>query len=329
MRMGRARLIAALALGLFAWSLSAGAQQPGKVPRLGILSDESPSLGAKTFEPFAQGLRDLGYIEGQNIAFERRYAAEDYEILPGLAAELVGLQPDAILAIGTPAAQAAKSATQTIPVVFARISDPVGLGFVATLARPGGNLTGVSLQLRELAAKRLELLITAVPSAKRVGVLWDPRLLSGDPELREIELAALSLNVELLPAELRDPDDFEPAIRVMLEQRAGALFVVPGPIFTEHIHRILDLTAGARLPTMVPRRDNVEAGGLISYGPNWPDMYRRPAAYVDKILKGAKPADLTVEQPTKFELVINLKTAKALGLDVPWFLQQRADEVIE
>jgi putative ABC transport system substrate-binding protein len=259
--MGRARLIAALALGLFAWSLSAGAQQPEKVPRLGILSDESPSLGAKTFEPFAQGLRDLGYIEGQNIAFERRYAAEDYEILPGLAAELVGLQPDAILAIGTPAAQAAKSATQTIPVVFARISDPVGLGFVATLARPGGNLTGVSLQLRELAAKRLELLITAVPSAKRVGVLWDPRLLSGVPELREIELAARSLNVELLPAELRDPDDFAPAIRVMLEQRAGALFVVPGPIFTEHIHRILNLTAGARLPTMVPRRDNVEAGG--------------------------------------------------------------------
>jgi len=327
--MGRARLIAALALGLFAWSLSAGAQQPGKVPRLGILSDESPSLGAKTFEPFAQGLRDLGYIEGQNIAFERRYAAEDYEILPGLAAELVGLQPDAILAIGTPAAQAAKSATQTIPVVFARISDPVGLGFVATLARPGGNLTGVSLQLRELAAKRLELLITAVPSAKRVGVVWDPRLLSGVPELREIELAALSLNVELLPAELRDPDDFEPAIRVMLEQRAGALFVVPGPIFTEHIHRILDLTAGARLPTMVPRRDNVEAGGLRSYGPNWPDMYRRPAAYVDKILKGAKPADLPVEQPTRFELVINLKTAKALGLTIPYTLLGRADEVIE
>ena len=327
---GHRRLIVAFALGLFAWSLSASAQQPTKVTLVGILSDESPSLGAKTFEPpFAQGLWDLGWMEGQNIAVERRYAAEKYEILPSLAAELVGLQPDVILAVGTPATRAAKTATQTIPVVFARISDPIGLGFVATLAQPGGNLTGVSILTRELAAKRLELLVWAIPEAKRVGVLWDPNLPSGVPELRELEGAARTLNLELIPVEVRKPDDLEPALWAIGEQRAGGLIIVPGPIFTEHVRRIVDLTGKAGLPAMFWRREHAEAGGLMSYGTNYPDMYRRAAAYVDKILKGARPDDIPVEQPTKFEFVVNLKTAKALGLTIPYTLLGRADEVIE
>jgi putative ABC transport system substrate-binding protein len=286
-------------------------------------------LAAKTFEPFAQGLRDLGWVEGQNIAFERRYADDNYEILPSLAAELVRLPPNVILAIGTPAARAAKAATQTIPVVFARISDPIGLGLTPALARPGGNLTGLSVLAHELDAKRLELLVTAVPDAKRVGALWDPGSPSAAPEPREVEDAARPLNLELIPAAVRSPNDFEPALRALVEQHIGALLVVPGLILNEHSQRIIELTAKARLPAMYSRRGNVEAGGLMSYGPSYPDMYRRAAAYVDKILKGAKPADIPVEQPTKFELVINLKTAKALGLTLPYTLLGRADEVIE
>ena len=329
MRIGQIRLIVAFALCVFPWSLSAIAQQPTKVARVAILSDEGPSLGVTSFEPFAQGLRDLGYVEGQNIAFERRSSEGKNEILPSLAAELVRLQPDVILAVGTPATRAAKIATQTIPIVFARITDPIGLGFVAALARPGGNLTGVSLQARELEGKRLEFLITAVPDAKRVGVLWDPSLPSGVSELREVEGVARSVNLEIVPSEVRDPNDFEPALRAMAEQRVDALIVVPGPIFTEHIHWMVDLAAAARLPVMFWRKEHVEAGGLMSYGTNYPDMYRHTAVYVDKILKGAKPADIPVEQPTKFELVINLKTAKALGLTLPYTLLGRADEVIE
>jgi putative ABC transport system substrate-binding protein len=329
MRVVQARFIVALALGLFVVSLSAGAQQATKVARVAILSDESPLLGARSFEPFVHGLRDLGYVEGQNIAFEHRYAAEKNEILPNLAAELVGLQPDVILAIGTPAARTAKSATQTMPIVFARISDPIGSGLVLSLARPGGNLTGVSVQTRELAAKRLELLITAAPEAKRVGALWDPNFPPAGPLLKEIEGAARSLNLELAPMAVRSPDDFEPALRAMVEQRVDALILVNSTIFGEDIHRLPDLTVEARLPATFANREYVAAGGLMSYGPNYPDMYRRAAAYVDKILKGAKPADIPVEQPTKFELVINLKTAKALGLTIPLLLLGRADEVIE
>jgi putative tryptophan/tyrosine transport system substrate-binding protein len=267
--------------------------------------------------------------KGQNVAFERRYAAENSELLPGLAAELVGLRPDVILAIGTRAARAAKSATQTIPVVFARISDPIGFGLVPALARPGGNLTGVSVQTREFAAKRLELLTTAVPHAKRVGALWDPNFPPAGPLLREIEGAARSLNLELAPTAVRSPDDFQPAIRAMMEARVGALIVVNSTIFSEDIHRLPDLAVEARLPAIFASREAVAAGGLMYYGPNYPDMYRRAAAHVDKILRGAKPADIPVEQPTKFELVINLKTAKSLGLTIPLTLLGRADEVIE
>jgi putative ABC transport system substrate-binding protein len=322
------RLIAALALDVFAWSLSAEAQQATRVPRVGILSDETRQQ-VTSFAPFTQGLRDLGYVEGQSIAFEQRYADRKDERLPSLADELVRLRPDVILAIGTPAALAAKAATQGIPIVFARIADPVGSGLVPSLARSGGNLTGVSLQTVELSAKRLDLLIAAVPGLTRVGVLWRPSAQPDGPRLRETEGAARSLNLEIIAAEVGGADDFEPALQAVVGQRAGALLMLGGSVFIEHSQSIAGLTTNTRLPSMFVRREFVEAGGLMSYGPDIPASYRRAAAYVDKILKGAKPADIPVEQPTKFELVINLKTAKALGLTLPYTLLGRADEVIE
>ena len=326
----RRDLLAFLGSATVACSVGALAQQSAKVPRVGILSDETPLLAAEFFEPaFAQGLRDLGWVEGENIVIERRYAAENYEILPSLTAELVRLDPNVIVAIGTPAARAAKGATQTIPIVFTRTADPVGWGLITSLARPGGNLTGLSIQLTELTGKRLELLITAVPDAKRVGVLWEPNFPPAASQLREVEVAARSLNLEIIPTEVRGPDDFEPAFQAMVEQRAGALIVVPGVLFVENVRQLADLTVRARLPTMFYRREFVEVGGLMSYGTNNTEMYRRAATYVDKILRGAKPADIPVEQPTRFELIVNLKTAKALGLTIPLTILGRADEVIE
>jgi putative tryptophan/tyrosine transport system substrate-binding protein len=326
MRAIQAALIVVLALGLGAWLCTADAQQPAGIARVGILSDEISS-SVEWYEPFAQGLRDLGYVEGQNIAFERRYAEGKTEILPSLATELVRLQPEVILAIGTPATRAAKSATQTIPIVFTRIADPVGFGLVSSLARPETNLTGVSDLMVETGAKRLELLNTAVPGAKRVGVLWASDYPAA--ELREIERAAQSLSLELIPIGARSLDEVEPALQAMVEQRASALIVVPAPIFGQRPQRMADLTAKARLPAMFFVKGFVEAGGLMAYGVDPAVRVRRVANYVDKILKGAKPADLPVEQPTKFELVINLKTAKSLGLAIPPLLLARADEVIE
>jgi putative tryptophan/tyrosine transport system substrate-binding protein len=289
----------------------------------------SPPSQAESFESFAQGLRDLGYTEGHNIVFERRYASENYEALPSLAAELVDLRPDVILAIGTPAATTAKAATHTIPIVFARISDPVGAGLASSLAHPGGNLTGVSILTRETAAKRLQLLVRAVPDANRVGVLWHPDFPPAGPQFKEVEEAARSLNLTLVPVGVRGPDDFESALGTMREQGVDALIVVNSPMFSENLHRLPGLLLKARLPSIFPTKKEVAAGGLMSYATDYADMYRRAAAYVDKILKGAKPADLPVEQPTKFELVINLKTAKLLGLSIPPLILARADEVIE
>src|SRR5215469_10800254 len=295
--MRRREFMILLGAAAVAWPLAGRAQQPPHVSRVGILSDESRAL-ATSFEPFAQGLRDLGWVEGQNVTFERRYAEQKYEILQSLAADLIRVQPDVIVAIGTGAARAAKSATQTIPIVFARIGDPIGYSLVPSLSRPGGNLTGVSLLTRELEGKLVEMLITAVPDAKRVGVLWDPSFQAAGPVFREIEGAARSLNLELVPIEVQGPDDFEPAFRAMAEGRANALIVAAGIIFMEYRQRLLDLTGKARLPSMFLRKEFVVAGGLMSYGPNYRDMYRRAATYVDKILKGAKPADLPVQQPT-------------------------------
>ena len=329
MRIKHAGLMVALALGLFASSPSAGAQQPAQVARVGVLSDWSPSLTTKSVEPFVQGLRDLGYVEGQNITFERRSAAEKYETLPSLAAELVRLQPDVILAIGTGAARAAKAATSMIPVVFARTGDPVGSGLVLSLARPGGNLIGLSGQMVETGAKRLDLLITAVPDAKRVSILWDSDSPSGASEVKEIEQGARSLNIEIVPVDVRSSDDFDAAEEAIKARSANALIVVAGVIFAEHAQRLAELAAKVGLPTMGFSKLFAEAGGLMSYGNDLAEMYRRAAAYVDKILKGAKPADLPVEQPTRFELVINLNTAMALGLTIPRTLLGLADEVIE
>jgi len=329
MSIGPTGVLAATVLGLLVWVACAVAQQPAKVPLIAILSDEGPSLAVTSFEPFAQGLRALGYVEGQNIAFERRSSEGKDEILPGLAAELVRLQPDVILAVGTPAARAAKSASQTLPIVFARTGDPIGSGLVPELARPRGNVTGLSLEHSDVDAKRLELLITAVPSIKRVGVLLDANFPPAGLELREVERAARSLNLELIPEELRGPDDLKSALRAMVEQHVSALLLLPSRVIGESSQQIIDLAIKARFAAMFYTRRLVEAGGLMSYGANYPDMYRRAAAFVDKILRGAKPADLPVEQPTKFELIINLKTAKAIGLTIPSVLLARADEVIE
>ena len=328
MRTRTTKLIVALALGLFAWSLAADAQQPAKVPRVGILSDELRSPRTYFEVGVARELRDLGYIEGQNIAFERRYADGKLELLPNLAAELVRLRPDVIFAVGTNSA-AAKGATQTIPVVFARTADPIGSGLVPALARPGGNLTGLSDQQVEIGAKRLELLTTAVADAKRVGVLWNSDYPTNRSELKVLEPAARLLNVQLVPIDVRGANEFDPAFRTLAEQHAGAVIVMAGTIFGEHVQELADLTTKARLPAIFFSRTFVEFGGLMSYQPATADTFRRAAALMDKILRGAKPADLPVEQPTKFELVINLKTAKALGLAIPPMLLVRADEVIE
>ena len=316
-----------LSVPLFA--ADAQEQRPWKFPRIGLLKDQSVALANTQLEGFYKGLRDLGWVEGQNFTFERRYGGGKNEALPDLAADLVRLQVNVIVTIGTPATRAAKNATETIPIVFARIGDPVGFGFVRSLARPGGNLTGVSVLTVELGAKRLELLREAVPGVTRVGVLWDPSFAPATPELREIEGAARSLGIEIHPAAVQRPEEFEGALLAMKRQRATAVFVVNGTVFGEHEKRLADLAVTMRLPMMVLRRGMVEAGGLLSYAPNFPDMYRRAATHLDKILKGAKPGDLPVEQPTQLELVINLKTAKTLGLTISPSVLLRVDHIIK
>ncbi len=329
--MERRAFLGTLACGLLAAPLAAAAQQSGHVPRMGLLSDESASgsLAPFTFGALSNALRDLGWVDGQNFTLERRYAEGNNAVLPGLATELVRLNMDIIVTVGTSATLAAKRATETIPIVCARVGDPVGVGLVKTLSRPGGNLSGVTIISRELDAKRLELLKEAVPNVSRVGVLWDPSFSTGAAELTEIRNAARSLGVELHVVGVRHPEEFERAILTMTKQHVGALIVTPSLLVMEHRKRLADLGAKARLPMMSYRREIVEAGGLVSYGPNFSDMYRRAAIYVDRILKGEKPANMPVEQPTKFELVINLKTAKALGLTIPQSLLLRADQVIE
>ena len=326
------RLGVALAV-LFIPLLAAEAQESraGKTPRVGLLSDESQSLmnAQVAFEALSKGLRDHGWVAGQNFTWERRFSEGKNEVLSQLAVDLVRLRLDVIVTFGTPATRAAKNATEAIPIVFARVGDPVGFGLVRSFARPGGNLTGVSILQVELGAKRLELLREAVPGVTHVGVLWDPSFPPAAPELRQIEAAARSLGVEIQPVAVQRAEEIEGALLAMKRQRAGAVFVVSSVVFGEHRERLADLAAKIRLPLMVYRRELVEAGSLLSYGANFPDMYRRAASYVDKVLKGARPADLPVEQPMNLELVINLKTAKALGLTVPRSLLLRADQVIE
>jgi putative ABC transport system substrate-binding protein len=283
-------------------------------------------------EAFRQGLRDLGHVEGRNVVIEYRDAGGKFERLPTLAAELVALKVDVIVAPSTPAALAAKQATRTLPIVFAVTADPVGSGLVTSLARPDGNVTGLSTLASELVGKGLELLKQAVPGVSQVAVLWQPGALGERTEkdqLKAADVAARALGVRLQFVEARGPADFERAFSDMTRARAGALTALASNMFSRERRRLVDLTARNRLPAVYPLREFVDAGGLMSYGSSFADNYRRAATYVDRILKGAKPGDLPVEQPTKFELVINRKTAKALGLTIPQSLLLRADEVIQ
>jgi ABC-type uncharacterized transport system substrate-binding protein len=318
--------VLALCALLCALSVSAQAQQPKKVPRIGVLSPYSPS-SSFNIEAFRQGLRDLGYVEGQNVVIEQRYAEGNPDRLPRLAAELVRLKVDVIFAQTTPAVQAAKKATTTVPIVTVS-GDPVGFGFVASLARPGGNITGLANLTPELVGKRLELLKEVVPRVSRVAVLWNPDSPGAVVMMRETEAAAASLGLKLQPVEVRGPNDFEHAFSAMKKERAGALVPLRSPLIRDQRKQIAELAAKNRLPAMYDSRDFSEAGGLMSYGAMADDSYRHAAMYVDKILKGTKPADLPVEQPMKFELVINLKAAKQIGLTIPPNVLARADRVI-
>ena len=303
---------------------SAQAQQATKVPRIGYLTggDSSPN------EAFVQGLRDLGYFEGKNIVIEVRNADGTMDRLPDLAAELVHLRVTVIVAVGGQATVPAKHATSTIPIVFTLVSDPVGAGLVSSLARPGGNLTGLSSVSTDLSGKRLELLKEAIPKVSRVAVLYDPTDRSKIAEVKEIKSDARSLGVQLQALEVRRLDEFENAFKTASRAKAGAILVLPTSILNSNRKRIADLAVKNRLPTMLATSQHMDAGALMSYGPDYADLYRRAAVYVDKILKGAKPADLPVEQPKKFEFVVNLKTAKQIGLTIPPNVLVRADRVI-
>ena len=323
----RRKLIVALGAGAFAAPLACFAQpQRSKVARIGLL--ESTSSSANQREALITGLRELGYVEGKNMIIEDRWAEGKYERLPGLAAELVQMKVDVIVAAGSPAVQAAKQATTTIPIVMVRIGDPVGSGFVASLSRPGGNITGPSNITVEVASKYVELLRAAVPKLSRVTVLVNPANPIHPGFLKSIQATAKANSVTISPIQASTASEIEAAFGAMKQERAGALIVLADPFFASQVRRIAEPAAQHRLPTMFWTRELVESGGLMSYGQNNAEHYYRAATYIDKILKGAKPGDLPVEQATKFELVINMKTAKALGLTMQDLLF-RADKVIE
>jgi putative tryptophan/tyrosine transport system substrate-binding protein len=314
--------------GAAAWPLAARAQQPaGRIWRLGILSPAAPP--DPLVEAIRQRLRELGYIDGRNIVFEYRWAEGKLDRLTDLARELVGSKVDVITTLSTPAALAARNATTTIPIVFTAVGDPVGSGVVPSLARPGGNATGTSLLATELSAKRLELVREIVPGISRVAMLWNDTNPSMVLRAHETEGAATKLGVIIQSIGVHDLIDFDAAFSTIESSRADALLTLVDPFTLKHRERIVDFAARRHLPAIYEAREFVQSGGLVSYGPSLVAGQRRAAEYVDKIFKGSKPADLPVEQPTKFELIINLKTAKALGLEVPLQFQQLADEVIE
>jgi len=319
-----------VAVSILAAPLATAAQPAEKVQRIGYLSAGSATSSPRAVEAFRQGLRELGWVEGQNIVIEYRRAEGRFDRLPDLAAELVRLKVDVFVAGPTPVAVAAKKATGTIPIVMFGVGDPVGLGLIASLARPGGNLTGLSFSVgMDTFGKGLELLKEAVPKVRRVAILSNPANPAHALAISNVKAAAGSLGVQLQLLEAREPNQFDRAFAAMAKQRVDALLVVADGMFILYRARLADLAAKNRLPSMHGVTENVEAGGLMSYGPSTVAAMRRAAFFVDKILKGAKPADLPVEQPTKFELVINLKTAKALGLTIPQSLLLRADQVIE
>jgi putative tryptophan/tyrosine transport system substrate-binding protein len=313
---------------LLALCFSAEAQQPKKVPRIGFLASSAESSKSR-LAAFQQGLRKLGYVEGKNIVIEPRYAAGQFEKLPELAAELVRLKVDVLVVVGAPPAHAAKTATDVIPIVMGNAADPVGTGLVASLARPGGNITGLSDFNLGVVTKRLELLKEVVPSLSRVAVLLNPANPTNPPQLKEIQDVAPALGVTLRPFEVKGADDIDRAFIVSRKERLGAIFVIGGLQFPLDQTRIPELAVKSRLPAIYTSVQSVIAGGLMSYGTNFEDLYRRAATYVDKILKGAKPAELPVEQPMKFEFIINLKAAKQIGLTIPPNVLARADRVMK
>jgi putative tryptophan/tyrosine transport system substrate-binding protein len=317
-------IVARLTVGVVA-----AAQQPARIPRIGILAGASASNVSPRVEAFRQRLRELGYVEERNIVIEYRYAEGKRERLPDLAAELVRLKVDVIVAFSPAAILAAKNASPTIPIVFASVGDPVGDGLVSSLARPGGNITGLSAMSPDLDGKRLELLKEAFPRVARVAFLWPSSGTRGNLTLTEMEAAAKTLGLKLLSLPVRGLDDFESAFARAKRDGAQALITTPNSLIITQQRQLLDFAAKNRLPAMYPTSEFVEAGGLMSYAPNNADLWRRAATYVDNILKGAKPSDLPVEQPTKFELIINLKTAKHIGVTIAPEVLTRADKVIQ
>jgi putative ABC transport system substrate-binding protein len=327
--MPRLRLITSVTVALVSLFTTgvAEAQQAAKVARIGWLGVDE--RGAHLRVACLEGLRDLGYVEGRNFVIEIRYTGGSAERAPAAAAELAALKLDVIVAGTTAAALAAKHATRTIPIVFPAGSDPVTIGLVSSLARPGGNVTGLSFLSAELVGKHLELLKQALPAVSRVAVLWHPGERPGKDMLKGTDGAARALGLQLHLVQVPRPDDFDRAFSEATRARAGALAFAPSGLFFVERRRLVDLAAKHRLPTVWPFREAVDAGGLMSYAPHLPDQYRHAATYVDKILKGAKPGDLPVEQPTKFELVINLRTARTLGVSIPVSVLALADQVVE
>ena len=326
--MKRREFITLLGGAAAAWPLAARAQQAAKLPTIGFLGATSPSAEGQRIAAFMQRLRELGWIEGRNVAIEYRWAEGRTERFAELAAEFVQLKVDVIVTYGTAAVAAAKQATSVIPIVFPVAGDPVASNLVTSLARPGGNVTGLSLQKVELADKRLELLREVVPGLRRLAIMANVGNPAPVQEMREVQATARNLGHEVATFEIRRAEDIAPIFEA-LKGRADALYVCGDPLVDTNRIRIIILALGVRLPTMSDFPEYVEAGGLMSYGPSFPDLFRRAAGYVDKILRGTKPGDIPVEQPTKFDLVLNLITAKALGLDVPPTLLARADKVIE
>jgi putative ABC transport system substrate-binding protein len=325
--MSKKFVLVLLAAFILASGQSSDAQQPGKIPRIGVLRIGSPP--DPFVEPFRQGLRDLGYVEGKNILIEYRYAEGKSDRLPNLAAELVRIKSDVIVTADTPPIRAVKSATSEIPIVMAVVADPVAVGLIASLARPGGNITGLSNLAPELDGKRLELLKETMSTVTRVAWVWDP----GNPalaiRLKGIQAAAQAFGLKLQALEVRNPKELESAFETAIRERVGAL-LAPTVMANTYQRQFVDFAEKKRLPLIYDTKEFVEqAGGLMSYGPDFSDLWRRAATYVGRILKGAKPSDLPVEQPTKFELVINLKTAKVFGLTIPQSVLYRADKVIK
>ena len=326
--MKRRQFIALLSIAAAGWPLAARAQPAAKVHRIGFLWD-SPTVFPEAMDAFRQAMRDLGYVDGRNLAIEYRWAEGKPERMRELANELVRLKVDVIIAPSSIYTQAAKQATSTVPIVFFSHADPLGSGHVASLARPGGNVTGLSLMMTETNVKLLELLKDAIPGLKRVAVVYDPATPSHGPGLRAIEIAAPALGFALQALPVRSPSEYENAFADMSRERSEAVLFLSTPLYTAGARRLAELAIAHKLPSIYAPREHVEVGGLMSYGPDRADLWRRGAIHVDKILRGARPADLPVEQPTKFDLAVNMKTARALGLAIPEAFLLRANRVVE